>query len=523
MKRRRTHIEVFGTSFLDIICCALGAVLLHLLHSMASSHADATEYRELLGAFAKREDSLISDIEGTKASLAALESRANRERAALEASLKEAELALGEFEEAHNKQIAILESKEKDLKQALSAKQAVGDEKKRLEAELDAVLKEMRLAENAFGDRQSELESEIDQQKKKRAEFQAGAGIEKSRLSTRISDLEKVLEQYERGFTDKISALQRDMKQEGLAHLGKVKEMEKELARVKGQLAAADKDHRGRMQQAEAEIARLNGDLNDQDQKHKGQLSSLQKEMSRSKGDLIGERNELAGKLEEYKAGLEEAQDEIALFRRKVDELEKEGGRFKNLTGGVVGLRGAMKKVVFLFDTSDSMRERERDAIGRTATRFTEYTEILKAWIPGIKMEEFAVVEFDSDIRHSFEGKFRKWNTASVVEAIKWIDTFAPDGSTYTERAFAEVFRTYPDVDTIIFFTDGQPMSETTGEGWQKQEMKPFLRRLKSEHPAVVINTVAMANYLLDDEGIAPYAWFLQQMAHDHGGTFIGR
>ena len=56
----RREVEEFSVSFLDVLCCALGAVLLLLLYTMSSGHETEKREKELI----KRESAVSDRLSG---------------------------------------------------------------------------------------------------------------------------------------------------------------------------------------------------------------------------------------------------------------------------------------------------------------------------------------------------------------------------------------------------------------------------------------------------------------------------
>ena len=107
---------------------------------------------------------------------------------------------------------------------------------------------------------------------------------------------------------------------------------------------------------------------------------------------------------------------ELGLLRDKVKELE----RFSNLA---LGLKGPMKNVVFVFDTSGSMKVNE----------FDNYREQLGAWISTLRFEKFAVVRFSTGVE-AWPGT-ELADQARRPDALKFVQTFQAEGATNTREA----------------------------------------------------------------------------------------
>ncbi len=319
--------------------------------------------------------------------------------------------------------------------------------------------------------------------------------------------------------------------------------------RVQADLIARYGDDKVKLAERIVELETMIAKLEDQSRADKEELAKLtkqrddlvkikiaaEKELDRLKVELakiLKERDDLGSQLALANAKIRERESELAKLERqlalvnsKLIASDKELARLKlqiadmiKYSNKVLDLRGPMKNVVFVFDTSASMKLNEFD---RT------YKEVLKAWLGALRYEKFALLQFSTDVR-SATGK--GWKTqADLSEINQYIDQFRAEGHTNLRKALEQALA-YPNVDTIILFSDGepnlfgddptQPMKDSNQQ-WIKGQpaIDDLNRRLRGggNPQKVVINTVGMGNYLNQT-----YGTFLQSLARDNRGRFVG-
>lgn len=177
----------------------------------------------------------------------------------------------------------------------------------------------------------------------------------------------------------------------------------------------------------------------------------------------------------------------------------------------IVGLKGPLKRVVMLFDISGSMSN-QRSGQGRWELA----RNIVATWLDHLPFDEVALILFNDDIRifpedgtlinvRGTEGK------AARMKILDRINRVEPSGDTDTFAALERAYR-YPNVDTIIFFTDGKPYVK----GFP--DIKEKIYQLCRDHRHIPVNAVGLGNYF---EG--HIANFLLRVAHETGGTFLVR
>ena len=80
----------------------------------------------------------------------------------------------------------------------------------------------------------------------------------------------------------------------------------------------------------------------------------------------------------------------------------------------------------------------------------------------------------------------------TLLGALK---VYKPEGETNTPEAFQLAYQSYPDVDTILLFTDGRPELR----GRSPENMREQVLTLCKAHPNVPVNAVGLGDYFDKD------------------------
>jgi Mg-chelatase subunit ChlD len=203
-------------------------------------------------------------------------------------------------------------------------------------------------------------------------------------------------------------------------------------------------------------------------------------------------------------ASLDRAKRAAAAAKADAEARQKTIESIKGAQAALIGLKGQMRGAVFIFDTSGSMAQ---------TGRFDEYKGMLKGWILHLPFERFNVVRFSDHVQVWQAGRLVDATAANRHDACRFIDSFVSTGGTYTLAALQAAFA-LPNIDTITLMSDGRPEPGGVAE---MAETHRYLARVNASR-SVTINCVAMGDYFGKE-----YGEFLQKIAHDHGGMFIGR
>lgn len=229
---------------------------------------------------------------------------------------------------------------------------------------------------------------------------------------------------------------------------------------------------------------------------------------------------------EAYAKEIEQMNDRIAVAMQQLaDAQQREASadeqlrEFRSIQSTLIGFKGDSKNIVFVFDHSGSMA----DLPG--SKDFADYTDLLKNYVRSLPFENFAVVMFGDKISMSTSSPQLVAGTDENREAaIRFIDSFLPDGQcTETLMALETAFG-FPQVDTIVLMSDGEPTRPTTPgdysvlEGVPHEEVHQRVAILNSQK-LVTLNTIAMGDYFRNDQ-LGP---FLKRLADENNGAYLGQ
>lgn len=208
-----------------------------------------------------------------------------------------------------------------------------------------------------------------------------------------------------------------------------------------------------------------------------------------------------ANEIAQLKNEVENSQDKLRQLtdqnQRMAVENEALGKLQQRQAREVIGLNGQFKRVAFVFDTSGSLKE-----------GFAEHKALLSLWLRRLDFEHFNVISF-ADQPSPWTAGWEKASDGARTSAAEHVAAFQADGNTATRAALLNALQ-LPDIDTIVFFSDGAPSDGPTAE------ILDELR--KTNQHKVVINVVAIGDYF-----DTVWGTFSRDLAQEHGGQFVGR
>lgn len=284
------------------------------------------------------------------------------------------------------------------------------------------------------------------------------------------------------------------------------------------------RDREVRLADAAARLARAAEELErlrDREKQEPSRLAILEQELADARNVHEELRLRLAG-LEEEKRRLQE---------KLAQSTTGQAGIRQELVGLRGGVEGRMKRVVFLLDRSASMAE---------GNRWEDALQVIRAWLKHLPVEECALVTFnDRPMPFPRSGGMLTVGSDETAREnlLAQVSRLRPAGHTATLDAFKAAYG-YPGLDTIIFFTDGEPyvpggvkasaqsedeaQDETQVGKAQRQSMgsrhMDEVLRLVSQRAHIPVNVVALGSYFQKRQSD-----FLLELARRTGGAFIGR
>lgn len=224
----------------------------------------------------------------------------------------------------------------------------------------------------------------------------------------------------------------------------------------------------------------------------------------------------LSGKLKDV-AAIKEMAETIAKLRARCEELERLASTERSLRPELIGLKGRLKRVAFLFDRSGSMNMNEG--------RWPQARAALRTWMKHIPMEECCVIVFSDGVdEFPGQGKLQPMRSPADRDAClkafeKWwlkkeLDS---EGETNTLAAIEAAYE-HKEVDTIILFTDGAPRTKDTFNAPIDLDMEKQIYARCEEHRDVPVNAIGLGNYF--DPAMSK---FLFNLTAKTGGAFLGR
>ena len=201
------------------------------------------------------------------------------------------------------------------------------------------------------------------------------------------------------------------------------------------------------------------------------------------------------------------AQRESRALRTRI---EAEPGLHKEL----IGLKGNLRRVAIIFDTSGSMAQ---------SGRWEQARGVVAAWLEHLAISECVLVLFSNGAQAFPEdGSFLDMRGPSGAAnrrlLLERIAATKPEGGTNTLLALQTAYRC-ASLDTIILFTDGEPNNPSSVVANQfDPEVAEKIYALLQQHRDIPVNTVGLGNYFKPQ-----LSGFLMRVAQETGGSFLGR
>jgi hypothetical protein len=476
MRVRHRIPSIFTLSMVDVLCCALGCVILLWLLNLR----EAKEHEDRAGESARQGAALLADAVADRDSAYALLADLNRRLEALEADRDRARARLTEESAAKGqldarltetaRRLATLESDAAAAELRAEALKSVADSVPALRAELKAT-------RDRFANEEAQaraLEKEV---------------AKRSRELTEATKTLQVLQAARQ-------ALERD-----------VAAKERELTAKEAELAAKEKE----LEVASGYKARWAASA--------GRVAELEK-LTDERGKAAATAKQAVELLEEEKKAL---RAEAARYRQSADN------RF-------AGIQLTGRRVVFLVDMSGSMEL--VDETTAAPLKWTEVRQTLVKIMRSLPfLHQYQLIVFSEQATLLF-GNDDRWLDydpgATPEQVLAALANIKPKGGTNMYTAFDAAFRFRSrGLDTIYLFSDGLPnlgegitaeQSRTLKEVDQSEILGKYIRRkLRTDWNVagtggarVRINAVG---FFYESPDVGAFLWAL---ARENEGSFVG-
>jgi predicted nucleic acid-binding Zn-ribbon protein len=483
MKTRHRLPSVFSIYMVDVLCCALGCVILLWLINFR-------EARQKTAAASETSQRL-------SASLSAL---GDSDRA-----LKDAQAELNRGRKHEQQLLKRLD----DLAAAHAAtNRELRDHKRKLErAKEDLVTSRLELAR-------------LQQDRKK---LLAAAAAAEDKLATRAADYESLLKKLTAA-DRRIGKLQKEL-QENAGKLARVGESSALLEKEIDRLQELARKYQVKLDAAETRVSQMEA-------RSKQQTRDIQKRLE----ELLTIREILSQKLKLSEKELESARTTLADLKEEKNSLVRQAQAIRQaVENRFAGIALTGKNVLFLVDMSGSMDLLDENTPDPDKWPLVCETvaKIMKS-LPDLK--KYQVLLFADKVRYPLgsDGRWLEYEPGSTpADVLRALRSIKPQGGTNMAAAFDEAFQFRANsLDTIYVLSDGLPNSgpglpanpNNLSEPQKTEYLSKYVRaRLKTSlnpaipgRPRVRINTIG---FFFESPEVGAFLWAL---AREHGGSFVG-
>jgi hypothetical protein len=493
MQTRHRIPTVFNLSMVDVLCCALGCVILLWLVNFREAKRRAKAAGETVVHLAETRTAL----DATRRALNDSQTREQQLHHALEETQKTRDRA---------QKLALAASKDADDTHA-ALQTALAD--------IAGLRKDLKALQGVNVLLTEELA-------KKTKDF-SGLGQRLTSANTSIRDLEKQL-QAQMALLASAGAQVQDL-------TARLKVSDAEIAALRrqaAQLMAEGKVARDKLAAADTRTASQDKDLD----KLRQQLADA----NRRYQDLLASGKDLDRQVAQRAKEVADARVALAELKLEKQALEQQVRRARQAADNrFAGIELTGRRVIFLVDMSGSMDliDLNQPAPDKWPLVCETVSKIMKS-LP--ELTEYQVLLFSDKVTYALGNKGRwirydKETSARTVHAA--LRGIKPEGGTNMAAAFAEAFQFRSQgLDTIYVMSDGLP---NAGDGlppgaaklseqektaycskYVRQMLKDVWNRRASLTPAVRINAVG---FFFESPDVGAFLW---AMAREHNGSFVG-
>jgi hypothetical protein len=545
MRTRHRIPSVFNISMVDVLCCALGCViLLWLLNSReAKTRARlAGVTRKKLLTTEARLNSLTKDLEA-----------ARYQHAAVKASLARQEEGNRRLQGEIAELIRVKTTQEAALARGQAQNRRLAQERKSLVQRV-AALKRLRLRDEDLLRNKAvqiaDLEKALaasEMQKEEVATSLARRTAEKRKLEARVRALDANVATAEArvmSLTKEQADLLRQRRAlrkaeaDTLASLRQrrleLHDLEKQLDTLRARHAETER----RLRQAEAGVKSLHAQA-DLVPGLRTEIKDLRSRLSAGEDRALRLEQDLRRRGKELRAAtadLDDAHSRIEGLRQERVALSRQVRRVRAAAAErFAGIALTGRRVIFLVDMSGSMELVDRKTVAPAKWIGVRETvaKILRS-LPDV--EKFQIISFARDVRYPLgrDGRWLAFDTVrSVPQVTAALAKIKPSGGTNMYAGFREAFRFRAEgMDTLYVLSDGLPNLGEAPIGQDVRKLKGSKRALvlskyirrqlltRWNRPEsgrrVRINTVG---FFYESPDVGSFLWAL---ARENDGSFVG-
>ncbi len=488
---------IFSIYMVDVLCCALGCVILLWLINFREAKNRAAAVSET-----------VKRLTDTKSDLAL----ANSELAGLRAALTNT----SKREQDLQNRLQILLADQTKTKLALTASQ---DLLKIIQSERDKALTLVLMAKKDQAASKQALDLSAKELANLRINLKDMQAKSAADLAKKKAELDKLLKKIAIAEL-RSKTLEKDLLDKGglllLADAASVK-----LAKERDDMQLKSKDYKSKLTVAQIRARILEDDL----AKGKKDLLDYQKRFR----DLLLTQEVLSKRTAQQARDLSAANATISLLKAEKNnltnqvQLVKEEGKHR-----FAGITLTGQNVLFLVDMSGSMAMTDENTLDpdKWPEVCATIGKIMRS-MPNLK--KYQVMLFSNKVRYPLgrNGRWLDFEIGSTPRTVSnTLKEIKPKGETNMADVFEEAFRYRADgLDTIYLISDGLPNAGAGLTESQKTEycskyirnrLKVVLNRPNADQAKVRINTIG---FFFESPDVGAFLWAL---AREHDGSFVG-
>ncbi len=528
MRTRHRIPSIFNLSMVDVLCCALGCMILLWLLNLREAKQKAAQAGQS-GEQVVALQAQLADVNGkykaTQAQLDDSEQQASSLRGQLAAAEDETRGTAARFK---------LAQADRD-----AARLQIG----RLESDLGALRADKKTAEEGLARREKELAA-LEKSLAALKADKAGTDEALARRLKETNDLEKSLaglradKSAAEGLLAKRTKDLADREKKGVAAAERI-------AMLEGQVRDRGTDAVSATRRADDLAARLKEsetkakDYRDKLAAEEALAKGLEKEINKRVRDLDDAEKGLAARTQD----LERTRKELETARRSVATLEDEK---KGLAAAAerehlaadnrfAGIQLTGRRVVFLIDMSGSMEYVDEKTLAPEKWSGVRETmgKIMRS-LP--ELEKYQIICFSDKVTFLLgnDGAWLDFDRRSAARATEALRVVKPKGGTNMYAAFDSAFRFRAEgLDTIYFLSDGLPnmgegLSEEQAKGLKETDQAEILgkyvrRKLQSDWNRTIRGEgrvrVNAVGFFYESPDVGAFLWALTR---ENEGGFVG-